>query len=130
MSADWSTPSNRLNANGNPVTGYTPNHVPAVGHSAAEYPGSATAGHRRREREHAFENRSSAGRAGASSHKKDSWLMGDPVTWRGRKIRSRRTGAVYVVRQVYRTGRVELEKSWMTYFSNVENIREEYESYL
>jgi hypothetical protein len=59
----------------------------------------------------------------------ESGLESDPAQWRGRRIRSRKAGAVYTVRQVYRSGRVELEKSWMGYASDVKTIRDEYETY-
>jgi hypothetical protein len=51
----------------------------------------------------------------------------DPSQWVGKKVRSKKTGATYVIRQVYKSNRVELEKSWMTYSSDVPAIRAEYE---
>jgi hypothetical protein len=51
----------------------------------------------------------------------------DPTQWVGKKVRSKKTGATYVIRQVYKSNRVELEKSWMTYSSDVPAIRAEYE---
>ncbi len=57
------------------------------------------------------------------------WLARDPSEWVGRKIRHRLTGKVYVVRTVFVNGRVELEKSWMTYLSYVWTVRAEYETY-
>jgi len=57
------------------------------------------------------------------------WLERDPSEWLGRKIRSRKTGKVYVVRSVLTNGQVELEKSWMTYFFFVWAIRAEFEPY-
>lgn len=51
----------------------------------------------------------------------------DPSQWVGKKVRSRKTGATYVIRQVYKSNRVELEKSWMKYSSDVPAIRAEYE---
>jgi len=57
------------------------------------------------------------------------WLARDPSEWRCRKIRNRLTGKVYVVRTVFMTGRVELDKSWMTYASHVWTIRAEFETY-
>ncbi|TAK91621.1 MAG: hypothetical protein EPO07_19705 [Verrucomicrobia bacterium] len=57
-----------------------------------------------------------------------SWLARDPFEWVGRKIRSKKTGTVFTVRNVFRNGRVELEKSWMTYSYTVEVIREDFET--
>ena len=57
------------------------------------------------------------------------WLARDPSEWTGRKIRHRLTGKVYEVRTVFVTGRVELQKSWMTYMSHVWTIRAEFETY-
>ena len=57
------------------------------------------------------------------------WLARDPSEWSGRKIRHRLTGKVYEVRTVFVTGRVELQKSWMTYMSHVWTIRAEFETY-
>lgn len=57
-----------------------------------------------------------------------SWLARDPFEWLGRKIRSKKTGIVFTVRNVFRNGRVELEKSWMTYSYTVEIIRADFET--
>jgi len=57
------------------------------------------------------------------------WLARDPSEWVGRKIRNSRTGKVYVVREVFVNGRVELEKSWMMYSSYVWTVRAEFETY-
>jgi len=57
------------------------------------------------------------------------WLAQNPSEWIGRKIRNRATGKVYVVRTVFASGRVEMEKSWMTYSSYVPIIRAEFETY-
>jgi hypothetical protein len=51
----------------------------------------------------------------------------DPSQWVGKKVRSKKTGATFVIRQVYKSNRVELEKSWMTYSSDVPAIRADYE---
>lgn len=51
----------------------------------------------------------------------------DPSQWVGKKVRSKKTGTTYVIRQVYKSNRVELEKSWMTYSSDVPAIRADYE---
>ena len=56
-----------------------------------------------------------------------SWLGGDPFRWRGRKIMHRASGAVYTVRQVFHSGRVELKKTFMLYLTTVNTIREDYE---
>lgn len=57
-----------------------------------------------------------------------TWLDDDPITWLRRKVRSRKNGSIYTVRQVFRNGRVELEKSWMTYSSDIQNIRTSFET--
>jgi hypothetical protein len=56
-----------------------------------------------------------------------SWLDRDPFEWIGKKVRSRKTAAIFTVRNVYRNGRVDLEKSWMTYSYPVETIRTDFE---
>jgi len=57
------------------------------------------------------------------------WLARDPSEWEGRKIRHRPTGKVYTIRSVRNNGQVELEKSWMMYWSNTLTIRAEFETY-
>ena len=57
------------------------------------------------------------------------WLARDPSEWIGRKIRHRLNGKVFVVRNTFPNGRVELEKSWMMYLSFVWTVRAEYETY-
>lgn len=57
------------------------------------------------------------------------WLARDPSEWEGRKIRHRQTGKVYTIRTVLNNGQVELEKSWMMYWSNTCTIRAEFETY-
>jgi hypothetical protein len=57
------------------------------------------------------------------------WLARDPSEWSGRKIRHRLTGKVYEIRTVFVTGRVELQKTWMTYMSHVWTVRAEFEPY-
>jgi len=51
----------------------------------------------------------------------------DPRQWVGKKVRNKKTGATYVIRQIYKSNRVELEKSWMTYSSDLPAIRTDYE---
>lgn len=51
----------------------------------------------------------------------------DPSQWVGKKVRNKKNGATYIIRQVYKSNRVELEKSWMTYSSDVPAIRADYE---
>jgi hypothetical protein len=58
-----------------------------------------------------------------------TWLMAEPGAWIGRRIRSRKNSAVYTVAQIFKNGRVQLEKNWMTYLSDVETIRKEYETH-
>ena len=57
------------------------------------------------------------------------WLGREPIEWIGRKIRHRLNGKVFVIRNVFPNGRVELEKSWMMYLSFVWTVRAEYETY-
>jgi hypothetical protein len=67
----------------------------------------------------------------ASKDRRDerSWLMGDPQSWVGRRVRSRRNMALYTVSQVYKNGRVSLERNWMSYFTDVETVRKDYDTY-
>ena len=58
-----------------------------------------------------------------------NWLMADPEEWVGRKIRSQRNSVIYTVNQVYKTGRVRLERNWMMYLTDVETVRTQYETY-
>jgi hypothetical protein len=58
-----------------------------------------------------------------------TWLMGDPQGWVGRRIRSRRNMALYTVNQVYNNGRVSLERNWMSYFTDIETVRKDYDTY-
>jgi hypothetical protein len=58
-----------------------------------------------------------------------TWLARDPFDWVGRKVRNRKTGTVYTVRTVFPNGRVELERSWMSYLSTVRIIRADFETY-
>ncbi len=60
----------------------------------------------------------------------DSWLANDPYTWRGRKIRQRTSTSLYLVRQVFVNGRVELERGWTLYSTDVETIRANYDAYI
>jgi len=55
--------------------------------------------------------------------------MGDPQGWVGRRIRSRRNMALYTVNQVYNNGRVSLERNWMSYFTDIETVRKDYDTY-
>ncbi len=64
-----------------------------------------------------------------SSKTRRDWLRGDPFGWRDRKIRHRKTRVVYTVRQVFKSGRVELQKSFMSYLTNVRTIQKDYETY-
>ncbi|HWX19617.1 MAG TPA: hypothetical protein VN578_06895 [Candidatus Binatia bacterium] len=60
---------------------------------------------------------------------KHNWLMTDPQEWVGRKVRSRRNFSVYSVSQVYKTGRVRLERNWMSYLTDAETVRTQYDPY-
>ena len=53
--------------------------------------------------------------------------MGEPNGWIGRKVKCRAKAAVYTVRQVFRNGRVQLERNWMSYMTDVQTIRKDYE---
>ena len=66
-------------------------------------------------------------KASATVRRKKDWDS-DPVEWRGRKVRKLSNRQTYTIKQVFRNGRVELERDWMTYLTDVETIREEYES--
>ena len=55
------------------------------------------------------------------------WLRDDPRNWRGRKIRSRCSQGTFSIRQVFNNGRVEMEKGFMLYNSDVVTIRKDYE---
>jgi hypothetical protein len=55
------------------------------------------------------------------------WLRDDPRHWRGRKIRSRCSQGTYSIRQIFNNGRVEMEKGFMLYNSDVETIRKDFE---
>jgi hypothetical protein len=71
---------------------------------------------------------------GKKPHKKTqdrqlNWLMSDPQQWVGRKVRSRRNFAVYTITQVYKTGRVKLERNWMTYLMDAQTVRTQYDSH-
>ena len=55
--------------------------------------------------------------------------MNDPQEWVGRKVRSRRNFAIYTVSEVFKTGRVKLERNWMTYLTDAETVRRQYETH-
>jgi len=56
-----------------------------------------------------------------------SGLPKDPFEWIGMKVRRRKDGAVFTVRNVFKNQRVELEKSWMSYSCDVMTVRTGYE---
>jgi len=58
---------------------------------------------------------------------KKSELPEDPFQWIGRKVRRKKDGATFIVRTVFKNQRVELEKKWMTYVSDVPTLRAGYE---
>jgi hypothetical protein len=60
---------------------------------------------------------------------KRNWLMGEPQTWVGRRVRCKRNNAVYTITEIFRTGRVKMERNWMTYLSAVQTVRADYETY-
>jgi len=53
--------------------------------------------------------------------------MNDPQEWVGRKVRSRRNFAIYTVSEVFKTGRVKLERNWMTYLTDAQTVRTQYD---
>ena len=61
--------------------------------------------------------------------KERTWLMDDPQGWVGRRVKCRRNMAVYTVAQIYKNGRVSLERNWMSYFTDVETVRKDYDTY-
>ena len=61
------------------------------------------------------------------SQHRGNWLMNDPQGWVGRKVRSRRNFAIYSISEVYKTGRVKLERNWMTYLTDAETVRTQYD---
>ena len=66
-------------------------------------------------------------KVGSTSNLGSGWLKEEPRQWRGRKIRSRSNKAVYCIRQVFNSGRVEMEKTFMLYNSNVDTIRKDFD---
>lgn len=60
----------------------------------------------------------------SQSHR--NWTS-DPSQLVGKKVRSRKSGATFTIRNVFKNGRVELEKSWMTYSSDIRAIDSGYE---
>ena len=58
-----------------------------------------------------------------------TWLMADPIQWIGRRVRSRRSGATYLIRRAFKSGWVELERGGVTQEANVAAVRAEYEPY-
>lgn len=56
-----------------------------------------------------------------------SWLNDDPFQWRGKKVRNRKTHVVYTIRQVFHSGWVEPEKSWIVQMTNVNTVRKDCE---
>ncbi len=60
----------------------------------------------------------------SQSHR--NWTS-DPSQLVGKRVRSRKSGATFTIRNVFKNGRVELEKSWMTYSSDIRTIDSGYE---
>jgi len=56
------------------------------------------------------------------------WLQEDTRRWCGRKIRHRKTRNVYTIRQVFKSGRVEVQKSLLLFSIDMEDIRRDYET--
>ena len=54
-------------------------------------------------------------------------LPQDPFLWIGMKVRRKKDAAIFTIRTVFKNQRVELEKSWMTYPSDVPTIRAGFE---
>lgn len=63
-----------------------------------------------------------------SAHSSRNWLDHEPSTWPGRTVRHRQTGLVHTIRHVFKNGRVELERNWMTYSSDIHGIRSAFEA--
>ena len=58
---------------------------------------------------------------------KQHQLPQDPFLWIGMKVRRKKDAAIFTIRTVFKNQRVELEKSWMTYPSDVPTIRAGFE---
>jgi hypothetical protein len=56
-----------------------------------------------------------------------NWLLGEPYGWIGRKVRNRSNASIYTVRQIFKNGRVQLERNWMSYSTDVQTIRIKYD---
>jgi len=57
------------------------------------------------------------------------WIAGDPSTWTGRKIRNKKTGAIFRIGAVFQDGTVELESDgeMAGYRLDLATIRSRYE---
>jgi len=76
----------------------------------------------------AFLKKQKATAARAETGEKPSWLS-EPasINWRGRKIKSTKTGKEYVIGDVFGEMHVEIEKDAKTTIHNAANLRESYE---
>jgi hypothetical protein len=71
-----------------------------------------------------------AKKRGPAPARRTTRLDTDPLEWRGRRIRKMSNRQTYTVKQVFRSGRVELERDWMTFITDVDTILDQYESAL
>ena len=55
-------------------------------------------------------------------------LSGNPLKWPGKRIRSRKSGETYTVREVMKSGRVVMEKRSLLFSSDVPSLREDFET--
>jgi hypothetical protein len=55
------------------------------------------------------------------------WLNNNPLKWRGKKVRNKKTGVAYTIKEVLRNGNVAMERKWVLYTSKIQTIREGYE---
>ena len=60
---------------------------------------------------------------------KQNRLPDDPFQWIGMKLIRKRDSAIFTVRTVFKNQRVELQKKWMSYTSDVQTIRAGYDPY-
>ncbi|HKI69264.1 MAG TPA: hypothetical protein VKA67_06735 [Verrucomicrobiae bacterium] len=55
-------------------------------------------------------------------------LNGNPFKWQGKKVRNRKNGEVYTVREVMKSGRVVMEKRSVLFTADVPRLREDFEA--
>src|ERR1043166_2510692 len=127
----------QLRANTRPISppggfGSMREHSPMMPDDSPEEQTTPKAGEQSKnflKRAEAVKNKLASLRGSRKTNLSLGWLARDPSEWIGRKIRHRLNGKVFVVRNAFPNGRVELEKSWMMYLSFVWTVRAEYETY-